>query len=223
MAKMHHLIDEVNTEVGWHGTIERYSDNEYIIDDIFVYPQVVTGTNIDPDQKAYEEWLDAFDDETFNTLHFHGHSHVNMGVFSSGTDDGFQKRIIEQLRGDQFYLFFIMNKKGERFIRLYDNRYGLMYETSDCDVEILQTDEEADWLKEAKKKIVERTYVVPHSVSSYYERMYNWGKQQSHTPKQQKTQSLPAKTGHQHYDDIPCYQCQDMDCMNCPEYWGGMG
>lgn len=143
--KMVRLIIFFQTEVGWHGLIQRSNEDpsKFILSDVMVYPQNVTGSTITTDEVRMTEWLDRFPDESFRQIRFHGHSHVNMGVFSSGTDDDLQRDLVEMMTNpDDFYLFFIMNKRLELFIRLYDNKFGVMYETADCEVEIV--DEETD-------------------------------------------------------------------------------
>jgi hypothetical protein len=49
-AKMIMLLKEFNNEVAWHGVARRGDDesrNEYIISDIVVYPQTVTGASVE--------------------------------------------------------------------------------------------------------------------------------------------------------------------------------
>ena len=170
-AKMITLLKSFSTEIGWHGICKRDAEqsNVFTIEDIFVYPQIVTGSNINTDESAQDEWNRSFSNEDFNNLRFHGHSHVNMGVFSSGTDDDLQRDIINMLTGDSFYLFFIMNKRLDLFIRLYDAKYSVMYETADCDVVI--ADDGLDlvaFLEDSKKMVKERKVTVTPTYSGGY-------------------------------------------------------
>lgn len=164
-AKMIGLIMGFSTEVGWQGICHRDPENDsvFIIEDVMVYPQNVTGTTITTDEKRQTEWLDALDDETFKQLRFHGHSHVNMGVFSSGTDDDLQRDLTNMLvRPDDFYLFFIMNKRLELFVRLYDNKFGVVYERNDVDVCV--TDGVSDlgkFMTESKAQVTTTYYTPP--------------------------------------------------------------
>ena len=171
-AKMIALIQSFSTEIGWHGICKRSAekDNVFTIEDVFVYPQIVTGTNISTDEAAQDAWNRSFSDEDFKNLRFHGHSHVNMSVFSSGTDDDLQRDIINMLTGDKFYLFFIMNKRMDLFVRLYDAKYSVMYETKDCDVRL--DGEGCDlnaFLEDAKGKVKERytPSVIRSSAGTY--------------------------------------------------------
>ena len=172
--KMVSLIMGFDSEVGWKGTCWRDPDDEgkFHIGDIFVYPQVVTGTTINTDETKHGEWLDSFDDDTFQKLRFHGHSHVNMSVFSSGTDDDLQRDLVGMLKEGDFHLFFIMNKRMEIFVRMYDNKYGLIYETADCTVTVGDISADLKAFMDEAKKQVTKTYTPPKtnfgSQTSFY-------------------------------------------------------
>ena len=185
--KMDTLIRTFTTEVGWQGICYRdsESDTTFHLDDVMVYPQKVTGTNITTDETRHGEWLDSFADEDFFRIRFHGHSHVNMAVFSSGTDDDLQRDLISMMnKPDDFYLFFIMNKRGEVFIRLYDNKHMVTYETKDVDLEIKDdTFDLAQFVSGAKAQV---TTVVP----TYLPTQYQYGKGAT-PPKQTTPSSLP--------------------------------
>ena len=73
-AKMIALIQSFSTEIGWHGICKRSAekDNVFTIEDVFVYPQIVTGTNISTDEAAQDAWNRSFSDEDFKNLRFHG-------------------------------------------------------------------------------------------------------------------------------------------------------
>lgn len=162
-AKMISLIKEFNTEIGWQGfcTRDPQCDTRFILEDIVVYPQVVTGTNITTDETRQGEWLDSFDDETFRKIRFHGHSHVNMSVFSSATDDDLQRDLTNMLRPDDFYLFFIMNKRIEIFARLYDNKFGVVWETEDLNISVSDGTVDFPAFLSSAKDIVKTAPAVP--------------------------------------------------------------
>ena len=90
--KMQTLINGYNKEVGWYGTTEKISDHNFRILDIIVPPQYTSAAYISDckdDPLEFQKWLDTLDDDTYNAKRFHGHSHVNMTVSPSGTDDEF--------------------------------------------------------------------------------------------------------------------------------------
>lgn len=136
-VKMQMLVQEYGTEIAWHGVAHRNGDAEYYISDILVYPQTVTGTKVDMDVDRYSEWLmDNCDDERFDHIYMQGHSHVNMGVTPSGTDLKHQEIILNQLSDDMFYIFLIWNKKGDKYIRIFDKAINTVFSTEDVEIEI---------------------------------------------------------------------------------------
>ena len=140
--KMVTLVREFDKEVAWHGVAFRGDDpekDEYIIKDILVYPQEVTGATVNTDQEGYQTWLMSHEDEVFNNIRMQGHSHVNMGVSPSTVDTSLYERILDQLDDTMFYIFLIWNKRGEKTIKIYDLAKNILFETGD--VEVKTTDE----------------------------------------------------------------------------------
>lgn len=167
--KMTALIREFETEVQWHGCVRRLSENEFEIYDILVFPHVVSGSEVKSDPARYTEWINSLDDETFNDLRFHGHSHVNMGCSPSSVDAKYRKDIVTQLPvpqtetdEDSFYLFLILNKKGEWTGEIYDLTNNALYGTNDISIEVYSDDGLlSSFVEEAKKLAVK--YVSPAS------------------------------------------------------------
>lgn len=139
MARMISLVSIVDKEVGWHGYGRKLSKGEYLIEDIFLYPQVTTGATIRTDDERYG----AFDQKLllegspkFLQKCFHGHSHVNMATFPSGVDTDLQEDIIEMLDdSERFYIFLIINKKMEMWWKIADMEDKLLYTQAVLDTE----------------------------------------------------------------------------------------
>lgn len=173
--KMQSLVQQCETEIGWHGIAKRGDDptkDEYFISDIVVYPQKVTGSTVNPDQEAYEGWLNEFDDETFMNIRMQGHSHVNFSTTPSGTDENFYRSILNQLDDSMFYIFLIYNKKGECTYKIYDMAKNVLFETADVTVKISEDGLGiARFLQDANSKVVRETYtnksVYGYSGSKY--------------------------------------------------------
>lgn len=127
--KIKQLVDQCDKEVGWHGTVERTSKNEFTITDILVFPQTVTAATVTSDETKYTMWLMSQPDEVFNKLRFHGHSHVNMGVSPSGVDTKYQDDILKNL--NDFYIFGIFNKREDNYLIIYDVTNNIVYEDKD--------------------------------------------------------------------------------------------
>ena len=170
--KMQALIYEFDTEVAWHGIAKRGEDpekDEYFITDILVYPQNVDGTTVITDQTEYQTWLMEQDDDTFDNIRFHGHSHVNMGTTPSGVDISLQEKILAQLEDDMFYIFMIWNKKGNCTAKIYDLLKNTLFETADITVDI--TDDGVgveNFVTESKRLVREKARMLPTKFSTYW-------------------------------------------------------
>lgn len=163
-AKMLMLLHTFNDEVAWHGTVERLEPKLFVIKDIFVYPQEVTGATVTTDQEGYQQWLMELDDETFNGLHMQGHSHVRMGTTPSPVDTAFYDSILSQLEDDDWYIFMIFNKSLEHTCMVYDMGSNIMYENSDISIGIRCDNGDLEqFIADAKDDVVRKGYVSPAS------------------------------------------------------------
>ncbi len=167
--KMTALVAEFSTEVQWHGLVRRLSECEFEIYDILVPPHTVTAATVTSDQEKYSNWINGLDDETFNALRFHGHSHVDMAVSPSVTDTDYRKDVITQLpkpdaNNDTFYIFLIINKRHDWSAEIYDLTYNALYSTTAKEIDMMVMLDDGDtvdnFVSEAKK-------VAVQSVSSY--------------------------------------------------------
>lgn len=154
--KMLSLLREFDSEVAWHGVATRESENLFRVTDIIVYPQIVTGTTVNTDQEAYNQFMMNLDDETYNHLHFQGHSHVNMSTNPSSTDLEHQKKIVSQLTDEDFYIFMIWNKKLEWHGWIYDKASNTIYEKSDISVSVVDSDENLSAFLTRAKELVQK-------------------------------------------------------------------
>ncbi len=167
--KMTLLTSEYTTEVQWHGLVRRMSETSFEIYDIIVPPHVVTGTTVTSDPKEYSEWINALDDDSFNALRFHGHSHVYMEVNPSGVDNEYRRNLVTQLpqptnSNDVFYIFMIINKKHNWSAEIYDLTNNALYSTVDKNIEIdvIFDDDTSiyDFIEQAKKNAIEKKYTT---------------------------------------------------------------
>ena len=162
-SKMVAIINEFDKEVAWHGLVKRLDPEEdkaaYLIYDIIVYPQEVTGATVNTDQAEYESWLNKFDDDTFNSIRMQGHSHVNMSVSPSSVDMEHKESIIRQLSGDMFYIFMIWNKRMQKDITIYDYGENVFFENKDVEVKLYDSNGGLDaFIKEAKGLVKDKVY-----------------------------------------------------------------
>lgn len=147
------LINAFSDEVAWHGTAVRKAENEFVIEDILVYPQEVTGSTVNTDQTRYTDWLYGFDDESFNKIRMQGHSHVNMGVSPSSVDNNHREKILEQLDDEMFYIFMVWNKSLKTHTLIYDMKNNILYDDKDITVKILGDDSLETFLGDAERKV----------------------------------------------------------------------
>lgn len=195
--KIFSLVHTYSTEVEWHGVVERVSENEFYIGDVLIFPHKVTGSTVVSDQTEYEKWLDTLDNDTFNALRFHGHSHVNMGVSPSNVDTTYRYNILNNFgtpsaTSDLFYIFLIFNKKGDISGEIYDLQNNALYSRSTSSDDINIVVENCDWLTDfldEAKKVVTESYSYGTNSNSGYTPGYYGG---STTPKTSYYGNTPA-------------------------------
>lgn len=139
--KMFALVTESDVEISWHLFINRDEDKYYVYD-IILFPQINGSTSTTTDQDEYAKWMtDLMQNKhiVFENLRGHGHSHVNMNVFSSAIDDQYQEDLLHSVIDDDYYIFFILNKKREMCVLLYDFKSQTLFETRDLEVIILDS------------------------------------------------------------------------------------
>lgn len=244
--KLTTLVSEFFTEVQWHGLVERVDDNTFKIYDIIVPPHTVTSVTVTSDQAKYTEWLNDLDDDTFNALRFHGHSHVNMDCDPSGTDMEYRKDIITQLPKpkedeDTFYMFFIFNKKGSWSGEVYDLTNNAIYSSDqkEIDISVVMSDDTdiSEFISDAKKVAVAPTTTYK-SGSTYTggTKSYGGGTTASyqstlekksdkydgwHEPEKKKEEpKKQKKSTSESVDDCPIFGGACIDCGRCASFTG---
>ena len=156
--KMNELVRNCTKEVGWHGFVERIDDLTFKITDIVVYPQTVTGATVTTDEAEYALWLLDISTEDLKTMRFQGHSHVNMACNPSSTDLDLYNKYLASLNKNDFYIFFICNKRGELNALLYDLKTNTKY--TKADLEIIKETDMTDWYETVKENIKEPKPIV---------------------------------------------------------------
>lgn len=136
------LVKNCAGEVGWHGTASRISGttNEFLIEDIMVYPQTATRSTVKTDQKAYQTWLFKHDEDTFKKMRMHSHSHADMDVTPSSTDDNHRMDIVNMLESGDFFIFMVWNIDLKTNSMIYDMAHNKLYETDDIDIKLYGED-----------------------------------------------------------------------------------
>lgn len=161
-VKLRKLVDDTTTEIGWYGTVTKMPGFEsvFVIDDILVYPQTVTGaTCVQDDDRVFEFELNLSTDQV-NRKRFHGHSHVNMGVTPSGVDEQFYQDILTQV--DDYFIIMITNKSDAYYTRFYDMQNNILYTGIPVQVMLDNGIALEHWYDDAtQNNIKEHTYTAP--------------------------------------------------------------
>lgn len=138
--KMLLLVQKFDSEVGWHALVRKTSDRTWLIYDVLVYDQEVTGATVNTvyeGENSYPMFLQHLTQDQADHMFFHGHSHVNMAVFPSSTDMTHRANLMKASDPDKAWIFQIWNKKGEISSAIYDIPNNVMYETKDIDLSVV--------------------------------------------------------------------------------------
>lgn len=170
--KMYALVNKFTTEVEWHGTVRRINENSFEVTDVLIFPHEARATTVTSNQEEYNEWLDSLDDETFDSLRFHGHSHVDMPVSPSSTDNTYRRCVLNNFgiptsNTDFFYIFLIANKKGNMNVEIYDLQNNASYSNDEIDL-IMQLDDDeylSEFLAEAESVVKTSVHYSQNKIS----------------------------------------------------------
>ena len=166
------LLEAFNEEVAWHGVASRIEKGQYRIDDIIVYPQYVTGASVKTNALELANWAGNVPEEIYNNIHFQGHSHVRMSVHPSGEDMRDQKKYLDQLEDEDFYIFAVFNKYYDVNLTIYDMKYDLCYEDEDVEFEVESTGPDlGEFLDEAKSLVRHFYRPKKKDLDDYYDKI----------------------------------------------------
>lgn len=159
-AKMIKLLMTFDSEVAWHGVGQRLEGANFLITDILVYPQTVSGTTVEMDTEEYANWImENIEDDRFNHIIMQGHSHVNMVCTPSAVDTTHQEQILGQLTDDMFYIFMIWNKRLDNNTKIYDLANNTLYEDKDISYGIYDEETDLDaFVEDAKAQVKKKVY-----------------------------------------------------------------
>lgn len=202
--KMINLVAEFSSEVAWYFVGGRgEGENEYLIDDILVYPQEVTGATVDMDVEGVSNWIfKNSENEAFSRIIGQGHSHVNMACVPSSTDRTHQDQVLKDLGDEDFYIFMIVNKKGDNWTNIVDFKNNVQYEDRDIVIDYGQMADEIEvFINEAHDNVSTKSKYVPAN--------YSKGNKSSYKSKETKSKSggsskknSGSSYGNNYYDDF---------------------
>lgn len=168
-VKLTCLLQSYSTEVAWHSLCQKVEDGIYLVEDLIVYPQIVTGATVDTDDDAYTQFLVDLPIEQAQKMRMQCHSHVNMGVTPSGRDLNNQQEIVEGSSRKGFYIFQIWNKSLKSHSTIYDFENGVMYEDHEIEVSVLMDDGSRvdEWADDTHDIVREKTPKAKNSYPNY--------------------------------------------------------
>lgn len=203
-CKMKTLVGSCDKEIAWHGVVEKKDNNVYIIKDILVYPQEITGATVCSDDTKYPMWLQNLPDDVFNNLRFQGHSHVNFGATPSGVDTNFYNTMLQQLNNNDYYIFFIMNKKEDCWIQIYDLEKNRIYEKADIVISILFEDKAGDeWYTEVfNENITKKELTTLTTPKALENKIYNKYKDPTWTWSYTRMKYIPTKATEEQLNEV---------------------
>lgn len=179
--KMRKLVDATSSEIGWYGTVTEYPGLErvYLIDDIIVYPQTVTGATCEQDESKMFEFEMSLTTEQVNKKRFHGHSHVNMGITPSGVDEAFYQDLLTQVT--DYFIITITNKRNEYTVRFYDIQNNILYSNLPI---LLLLEDGSDlnlWYAEAIKNLQDKRIELSKPTESKFKFASDYYKHEEYT------------------------------------------
>ena len=125
-----YIIQASNLEIGWLGLVEKTKTNNYLIYDIIVPEQEVSGaeTDITPETLAFVIAQLISEDKNPNHLRYWGHSHVNMAPYPSNQDEEEFQEFLDPSQISDFFIRGIYNKQGHRKVDIADIADNRLYQ-----------------------------------------------------------------------------------------------
>ena len=163
-AKMAHLVDLVDKEVGWLGTAYKTENNGVIvIEDVILFHQEVNSTTCEITPEGLSEFAEELLQlesglEKWNNIKLWGHSHVNMGVSPSTQDD---KQMEVFADHNEWFLRIIANKSGELKVDLFDYKANISYLDLPWEIFLPELFDTREFIQEEiKEKVKEKSYTI---------------------------------------------------------------
>lgn len=155
--KMQTIIRESELEVGWHLLMHKHKTGLFEINDVLIYPQKTTAAYIEVDDEERAKWQNKLDINVFKAIHGQVHSHVNMSCTPSSVDKTHYEEVTALIKDkpENYYLFAIVNKKGEIYMNFYDYEQNVIFETKDIELNIMSEDG-MNIINQIKKELKEK-------------------------------------------------------------------
>lgn len=168
-VKMYTIVKECDGEIGWHLLMRKHATGVYEVYEVLIYPQKASATYIEVDDEERNKWQNKMDINVFKAIHGQVHSHVNMGCSPSGVDKTHYEEVTNLIKNkpENYYLFAIVNKRGDIWANFYDYEQNIIFDTKDIEITIMNEKGE-DIIKEIKKEIKTNLKKQEITRMSYY-------------------------------------------------------
>ncbi len=164
-ADMWFMVDQVDDEVGWLGTVRQDGFLNFYIEEVFLVEQEVTSTTTELDEtglaKLVEELLVRADgNQVIDTLRFWGHSHVRMEVNPSARDNDQMEPF--KTNGCKYFIRGIFNKLGKAKFDVFFFDEGITFtDVPWALVEVADPSRQEFWKDQIKSKVKKHVYTTP--------------------------------------------------------------
>jgi hypothetical protein len=165
-------VRQINAEIGMFGYVTMTDDGDFIVDDVFLVEQTVSGSSVDFADSGLEYAIQkAIADDRIDDLKFCCHSHVDMAAFWSSTDED----MIEGMNNGMtpYLVSLVINKSHETKQRVdfFNPAAPLGQFTSqvryDLDLKVERTTD-PDVAEEIRSLVKRQSFPVKHRSSTKY-------------------------------------------------------
>ena len=191
--EIRYLVQKCVDEVCWFGSVEK-KGADYLVTEIFVPKQKVSAASAEIDAEDLSDI--ALELEDPSTLYYWGHSHVNMQVRPSATDE---EQFAEYLNDCDVMIRGIYNKKGDSKVDVADTVNGVLHQSVQNGMltEAL-TKESKNRLDELiKKNVSKQVYQTRYNgsnLSAYSGGVHNFGGHHMHNKPSSHSNIFVVKT-----------------------------
>ena len=126
LLKYRMIVNEVDTEIGWLSLVREIEPKEkYIVYDVIIPKQEVTGVTTELDEDDLTKIGYSMPPDKFEDVRCWCHSHVNMAVNPSGTDEQTFEQFYQHC---PYFIRVICNKKDEMRVDFVDTEEEYRYD-----------------------------------------------------------------------------------------------
>ncbi len=170
---MFYISEACEDEVSWLGTVRELGESSYLIEEVFLFKQEVTGVSTEIDQDDLGRFFNDLlaqpnGQEKAASILFWGHVHPGSFTSPSGVDEA-QMRVFSH---SPWFIMGIFTRSGRAEFTFFDYSRGVRF--SDCPWEIYLPEDasrKARIVKEVKAKVKRVVPYDPYDFGASKKRM----------------------------------------------------